>query len=369
VESVRLIALRNVTLNAGGADVVVDVDSSIEGDRLLVPRLSVRAPNTRIEGQGELASMSRLEGKLSARADPLDLAELMAFAAAASGSVEEDGSAAGNAGGASMHLVMDLSAPSGSLTTYTFTDLSTTVDLTPGRVVLAPLSLRTFGGAFEGRMEAETAGTAPRVVLKGKLEGLDVPALMKAAGSPGGITGQLAGTVALRAAPTGSAALTDTADGTFDLAVTNGNIPGLDMVRTLVLAFGKPSGAPPEGSGTAFSRLGGRFALAGGMLSSQNITLASRDFDMAAKGSLQLTTGALNASAEVVLSKELTDQAGTDLRRYAQEDGRVVVPATIGGTLQSPRVVPDIAAATKRAIGNEMKRRVKTFVDDLFKRR
>jgi hypothetical protein len=192
---------------------------------------------------------------------------------------------------------------------------------------------------------------------------------MKAAGSPGGITGQLAGTVALRAAPTGSAALTDTADGTFDLAVTNGNIPGLDMVRTLVLAFGKPSGAPPEGSGTAFSRLGGRFALAGGMLSSQNITLASRDFDMAAKGSLQLTTGALNASAEVVLSKELTDQAGTDLRRYAQEDGRVVVPATIGGTLQSPRVVPDIAAATKRAIGNEMKRRVKTFVDDLFKRR
>jgi hypothetical protein len=90
---------------------------------------------------------------------------------------------------------------------------------------------------------------------------------------------------------------------------------------------------------------------------------------LTASGSLRLATGAVDARADVVLSKELTAQAGTDLRRYAQEDGRVVVPASIGGTLQHPRVAPDIAAATRRAVGNELKRRVKSFVDDLFKKK
>lgn len=371
IASVRLIALRNVALVTGTGQIVVDADSSIDGDRLRISRLSARAQTTRLEAEGELTSMSAFQGRLAARADPLDLDEVIAFASAAtSGPAEPTTSAAADAPGAgSMRLVIELTAPAGSFTTYTFSDLSTILELAGGRVTMAPLSVKTFGGTFQGSLEANTGGGVPRLTLKGRLDGLDVPALLKASGSPGGITGQLAGTVALRAAGAGTAAIIETAQGSIDVAVTSGSIPGLDMVRTVVLAFGKPSGAPPEGSGTAFSRLGGRFALAGGVLSSDDIALASRDFDMAANGSLRLATGAVNARADVVLSKELTDQAGTDLRRYAQEDGRVVVPATIGGTLQSPRVAPDIAAATRRAVGNELKRRIKGFVDDLFKKK
>ena len=68
--------------------------------------------------------------------------------------------------------------------------------------------------------------------------------------------------------------------------------------------------------------------------------------------------------ADVRLSRELTAQAGTDLRRYAQEDGRVVVPATISGTIAQPTVFIDIAAAVNRALQNELKRKL----NDLFKK-
>jgi hypothetical protein len=45
----------------------------------------------------------------------------------------------------------------------------------------------------------------------------------------------------------------------------------------------------------------------------------------------------------------------------------VVIPATIGGTLQQPQVSLDIAAATRRAVGNELRRRAKSFLEDLIK--
>jgi hypothetical protein len=159
------------------------------------------------------------------------------------------------------------------------------------------------------------------------------------------------------------------ARGSIAAVVTDGAIPGLEMVRSIVLAFGKPSGAPAAGSGSAFSRLGGTFALAGGSLSSDDLAMTSRDFDMAGRGTMQLASGALDAKVNVVLSPELTAQAGTDLRRYAQQDGRVVVPATIGGTLRQPAVAPDVLSATRRALENELRRRATTFIDELFKKK
>jgi hypothetical protein len=146
-------------------------------------------------------------------------------------------------------------------------------------------------------------------------------------------------------------------------------MPGLDLVRPIVLAFGKPSGAPAEGSGSAFSKLSGSFTLSRGTLTSNNLELASRDFDLRGKGSLQLARGDVDAAATVVLSRELTAQAGTDLRRYAQDDGRVTVPATISGSMAKPRVSVDVASAAKRAIGNEVQRRVTSAIGGLFKRK
>jgi hypothetical protein len=141
------------------------------------------------------------------------------------------------------------------------------------------------------------------------------------------------------------------------------------MVRSIVLAFGKPSGVPPEGAGTAFRSLGGKFALANATLTSDNLTLASRDFDMHGRGSFRLDNGAVDARGDVVLSPELTAQSGTDLRRYAQENGRVIVPATVAGRLDAPSVSIDVVAAGRRAIGNELKRRMSDLLGGLFKKK
>jgi hypothetical protein len=365
--SVRVISLKNVELVAPSHVMRIDLEASMAGDRLDIARLAARGRSSRIDGKGALSSIARAEGTIEAKADPLDLDELMGIASALTST---SGGAQQKRGSASpMHLTVVLTATKGQFATYTFNDLSTTVQLATGTVTLAPLAVNTVGGRFNGRLDADTRGTVPQLRLSGRVDGLDVATVLKANGTASGITGTLGGNVMLAAAGADATTVLQTARGTIAAAITKGTIEHLDLVRTVVLAFGKPSGVPPEGSGAAFTRLGGTFALANRTLTSDNLSLASRDFEVNGRSTLQLSTGALDARGDVTLSRELTAQAGTDLRRYAQEDGRVIVPATVSGVINRPQVSVDVAAAAARAFRNEMQRRATTLFEGLIRKK
>lgn len=368
ITSIGRISLRGVDLVADRHTLRVDLEAGIEHDTLTVDSLTATAATTSIEARGAMSSMARAQGQFEASANPLDLDEMFAFAGAFT-TPAPHGRAPSGTSASPMHIVVRLTAPRGNFGAHAFANLSTTIDLTTGRVALAPMAVRLFDGTVQGKLAADTSRSVPRLTLNGRLDGLDAAALIAAAGSPGSLTGRLGGTASLTADGTAADALLRTAHGTIDMTVSDGRIPGLDMVRSVILAFGKPSGAPPEGSGSAFTRLGGTFALANGTLTSDNLALASRDFDLAGRGSLRLPGGGVEARADVVLSRELTAQAGTDLRRYAEEDGRVVLPARIDGTIARPVVFVDVEAAARRALQNELKRRTKSLLDRLFKKK
>ena len=349
----------------GGAPVAFDLAASVLGDRLDVESLTLRGATSRIEAKGTLTSIANLQGQFDAESKAMDLNELLAIAAALS-----PGSTSPSATRPTpMHLVLRLKAAAVRFDQDQLRDLSTTIDAVPSRVALNELSAGLFGGSFKGKLEADTRTATPVLRLTGALAGLDVAELLKRSGSAGGVTGRLTGTLSLTAAGTDAASLTRSARGTIDATIANGTLPHLDVVRRVVLAFGKPSGTMPEGSGTAFETLGGRFTLSSGTLRSENLALRSRDVDTDGRGTLTVDTGAVDARADVTLSKDLTAQAGTDLRRYAQQDGRVVVPAVVGGTLTQPSVSVDVVAAARRAFGNEANRRVTDFIGGLFKKK
>jgi hypothetical protein len=372
VASVKVIEVRDVEVVSGRETLRVDLDASVSGDSLQIVRLVARTKTTRIEGHGALASLARLEGRLDATADPLNLDEMIALATALTAA--PSGTAARKTGAqpgaaAPVRLKVKLTSPKGSFAIHQFQDLSAEADIEPARFALTSVGVRALGGTFKGRLDADTGRTVPVLRLTGTIAGLDMVEVMKATGSPGSVTGRLGGTVALTAEGTDASALMRTARGTIAAVVTDGTLPGLDMVRPIVLAFGKPSGAPPQGSGSAFSRIAGSFALANETLTSDNLTLASRDFDMAGRGTLRLASGDVNAASNVVLSAELTSQAGTDLRRYTQENGRITVPATVRGSLSHPDVFIDTGAAIRRAFSNEVQRRATDLIGGLFKKK
>ena len=74
------------------------------------------------------------------------------------------------------------------------------------------------------------------------------------------------------------------------------------------------------------------------------------------------------AASTSCCQKELSAQAGTDLYRYTREGNRVVLPASIGGTLAMPRLTIDAGAAVKRGLRNEIERRMKDLLDGVGRR-
>ena len=364
--SIRSIALDNVDIAAGESTFSVDLLSSLAGDRLAVSRLSAKSARTELEGSGEVNTHTG-DMRFEVNADPLDLDELLTLASSFSSS---DTTARQDGGPSSpVKLQLSVKAPRGKFAGYDFTECTAQVTAAGSSVTLPALGFKIFGGQFAGALNLDASGATPRMQLRGKANGIDVTQLATAAGKAGSISGQLGADLNVTTAGANMDAMLRGAHGTADAAITNGVIPGLEMVRTIVLAFGKPSGAPPQGSGSAFTRLAGTFSIGNGTLATNNLTFASRDFDMNGRTSLHVASGALDATTNVVLSKELTAQAGTDLRRVAQSDGRVIVPARISGTLANPQISPDLVAATQRAIENELKRRAKGLFDDLFKKK
>ncbi|HVZ22169.1 MAG TPA: AsmA family protein [Vicinamibacterales bacterium] len=326
ITSISRIALQNITIASSLPPLTVNLDAALHGDRVDIGQLSAQSGKTRLQATGTIDSVSRMKGTLAVK-----------------GTLEAAG--------------------------YDATALSASVALASDSFTLAPLSFDTLGGRFKGRLAADLRGAAPALQLAGDVSGIDVTQAMQRSGAAGGITGTLGGQIRIAASGTDGAALLRSAHGNLNVEITNGTIPHLDLVRTVVLAFGKPAGAVPAGSGSGFESLGGPLVLANRTLSSDRLTLRSRDVDMIADARLRLDTGAVDGRVNVVLSRDLTAQAGTDLRRYASQNGRVIVPVTIAGTLGQPTVFVDPAAAAQRALENELQRRLGGLLGGLIKKK
>jgi hypothetical protein len=78
---------------------------------------------------------------------------------------------------------------------------------------------------------------------------------------------------------------------------------------------------------------------------------------------MSLATQAIAFRTNLVLSRELSAQAGRDLYRLAREGDRVVLPATIGGTTTAPTVFIDVQAALQRALRNKAQDELKGLLD------
>ena len=152
--------------------------------------------------------------------------------------------------------------------------------------------------------------------------------------------------------------------GAGEVTVSAGTIRHLDVVRTVVLFFGRPASDAPPADGERFESISATFALADQSVRSDDLTLRSTDFDVFARGTLALPTKALDARAELVVSETLSAAAGRDLYRFTRSGNRVVLPAIITGTLGQPRVRIDAGAAVRRGLRNEVERRLQ----DLFER-
>lgn len=359
--SVRSIELRNVVLASHGRELTVSAESSLSGTRLTLRQFTARTGATALEASGEVDLAPRVEARLRVKANRLDVDELLALAAA----FAPPAGRSARSSSLPVRIAARVSSETASAAGVTVRQFATDLEADGSRVSLAPVSFQLFGGRYQGSVSA-VLGEAFVATVRARVQDLDVAQLAEFGGAPGSVAGRLTGAGTFTGSGTDLGAALTAARGEGTASIMNGSIRRLNLVRTVVLFFGRP--APDTAPATdAFQRLDARFTVANQVLTAQALSLRSADADIVGSGTLALNTKKLDGHLDLSLSEELSAQAGRDLYRYTREGNRVVLPANIGGTLDAPRISIDAAAAVQRGLRIEIERRLGGILDR-FKR-
>ncbi len=359
VASISAISLRDIRVASRGREIDVSADSSLDGSRLTLDSFTARSGETSIEASGVVDLEPTFTAKLEASANRLDFDDLMALADAFTPQRPTKRSGALVPG----LLEAKLSATRGTAAGVELGKLAATLRVRGNRATLAPATFQLFGGGYQGTVDADLGADRMTLAITANISELDVAQLAAFGGVKDTITGRLTGKGRFSGRGADFASVLAAATGGGTATINNGTIQGLELVRTVVLFFGRPASNAPAGGGQRFDRIAANFSLARQVITSEALRLESPDVDVAANGTLTIPTKALDGRATLMLSESLSAQAGTDLVRFTREGNRVVLPALLGGTLERPRVTIDAAAAAQRGLKNEVERRLKGLFD------
>jgi uncharacterized protein involved in outer membrane biogenesis len=358
IVSIDEIVLNDVDVISGGRTLKGDVEAVPHAAGVTLRKIELAAEDTRFTGTGEIKNLAGPVGDVAITADALNFSRLLDFLTAFS----RDFPSAAPAGAATAarvpapDLTLSLAAARATMGSLALEKLNGRARVTGAGVTLDPVQFGVFGGGYKGTMTV-TPAAVPTFRLNAALSNIDVAALTAFAGSGGTISGRMAGQIQLGGQGTDVARLMNSARGTARVDIRDGVVRRLGLVKTIVIATSMRADAkmPAAGGSTdePFSQLGATLAIANGTARTNDLRFQSPDVLLGAAGWLRLDGSAMELRGDVQLSDALSKQAGRDLVRYTQVQGRVTLPATVTGSAQSPAVRVDMGNLFRRALQNK----------------
>jgi uncharacterized protein involved in outer membrane biogenesis len=163
--------------------------------------------------------------------------------------------------------------------------------------------------------------------------------------------------ITLNMAPPGPN-LVQTLTGRITVNLNDGKLTGVDMAQQLG-AIGRFTGASKVSDGaTHVSELTGTFDLKNGLASTNDLKALTDAGTIAATGTASLVNQGLDMRATAVLSKASSQQVGGTAigglmsTAMANQNGEIVIPVLVTGTIPSPKVSPDLNAMAKMRMNN-----------------
>lgn len=388
--SIDEIVLTDVEVVSGGRTLRGDIELIPEGTTgMTIRRIALKAGDTSIDVTGRITNFAGPVGELAVTAGRLDMDQLLAFVndftagagLAAGGGAAPSSPAPAQAAGAptGMNLTLTLDTESTAMGGLTLAKLSGKARVAGDGLSLDPVSFGIFGGQYQGSLRL-TPGQTLRFKGSSTLSNIDVAEAVKFGGSPDTITGRLSGKLDFAGAGSDPAAVMKTVTGKARVDITNGVIRNLGLVSAVVTATSMRSGsfgqaaaaAKSGGKDEPFTRLGATLDIANGSIGTSDLAFESKDLLLNAQGTVGLVASTVDLKGRVQLSDELSKQAGSDLVKYTQDQGRVTLPATVSGSIAAPSVRIDVGDMAKRALQNavnEQKERAKTEATQAVKKR
>jgi uncharacterized protein involved in outer membrane biogenesis len=371
--SVDEIVLNGVEIVSGGRTLQGDIVAAPHGVGVTLRQISLSAEDTRLTGSGEITNLAGPVGEITIRAEALNFTRLIDFLSAFSAASGMTSTTAADPGAKAppADLTLALSADRATMGTIALDKVNGRARVTREGVTFDALDFGVFGGRYKGTM-ALTADATPTFRLHADVTGIDVAAMTAAVGSSDVISGRLSGRLDLAGQSADPAGAMKSARGTARVDIQDGVVKGLGLVKSIIIATSMRADAkmpPPNASADErFSQLGATLALANGTARTGDLHFESPDVLMQSAGSLRLDGDAIDLRGNVQLSPSLSQQAGRDLYRYTQQQGRVTLPVAVTGSAQALSVQVDVAALAGRALKNTAEQEIKKRLEGLFRR-
>jgi hypothetical protein len=361
--AVREISFENVVLAGGGRELRLDVQGSLDGDTLEVVRLAARSGTTALEGSGTVTSLARRDGTFALTSPLVDADEVLAILKALTPAGPH--AAAPPVG----HVRARVRADGARALGYEAARLDTELELRGPTLLARPLTFEFYGGRYDSTLDLDLATST--ITHEATLTGASVERLVALVGAAGAATGTLDVSMRVQGRGPDFPSAARAVHGPARIHVSRGTIAGLDVVRQAFRLLGVSEPRTPQGE--RFESIAATVALSAGAMATDHFHMHSPDFDLT--GSLRVGADRrLSGGADLTLSPALSKEAQQKNRdlKLTFEDGRITLPATIGGTLTHPQVMLDLGAALARAARNRLQAEIdkakKKAADELKRR-
>ncbi|HKC88753.1 MAG TPA: AsmA-like C-terminal region-containing protein, partial [Blastocatellia bacterium] len=271
----------------------------------------------------------------------------------------------------SMRAEGQLAAGKLILEALTTTDVRSKVAMANQTLSLDPLSLKLYGGAYQGAARIDLSGGAqnpPEIALNGRFNGLDINQFLSSSGQKSVIYGRADGSINVRCRGDSPDALTKTLTGDGAIAISDGKFTSFDLMKQ-VETLGKLANLPTGGVGAAFRSLKTNLKFDRGRLTTDALQLVMEDLSVTGDGAMLLGEApavdySLLARLSPALTKRALSQSGesgagsllqnigkfaSKLGSFFVEQDSMVVPIRMSGPLKQPAFGLNTVVLEKRA--------------------
>ena len=250
-----------------------------------------------------------------------------------------------------------------------FENVELGVNTNGGKMRIFPVSSDLFGGAYQGDVRIDVAGSVPKLSMNEKIEGVNLAKLAKAMFDEDNVTGTVGGSFVLAGSGKDMMAIQRDLAGNIALELKDGTYEGTDIwyelrrARAVLKREEPPTPVlPPR---TAFSTATVSGVVAKGVMKSDDLYAELPFMQLTGGGQVDLAEGTINynMSARVLERPEFLKGATPE---ELDEFTEAVIPLKITGTLESPKVAPDIEKLLKKKVEDELKDKLKDKLKGLF---
>jgi len=243
-----------------------------------------------------------------------------------------------------------------------------TLEAKDGVLHLFPIKASLYGGVYSGDITYDAHEAVPGVKLDQQVTGVDIAPLLKDSINSERLSGR--GNAGTKLAGVGrtSDVLMKNLSGRVDANLANGAVNGIDLwyeisrAQALLKQQAAPSGS--DDRRTKFDTFKMSADIVGGVATTKDLAITSQYLRVTGAGSSNLVTKAIDYHIVATILKAPPAAQGPELSQLTLAD----IPVEIGGTMNDPKVRPDLQGILKSKLKQKLQDTLKDKLHGIFNR-